>query len=223
MAKKPAPFNNPFLRLKLKKKPQVGSKTAPSAVAPGTPPHSRVGKPEEDEASLFRSSVGAVAPVKKGPGVVAPVPPDVDVARIRSEDEEVLEQLALLVGGTGEFDLADSDEYIQGSITGLDRRIVRRLSAGEYAVQGHLDLHGMVRSEAKSALEKFILDARRAGKRCVLVVHGRGLHSKDQIPVLKESVQVWLSRGRIAREVIAFATARPHDGGSGAVYVLLRR
>jgi len=222
VAKKLQPFNNPFLRLELRKKPDRTPRTVP---APGTRTSSKNGAPSrsEDEAAFFRSAVGEVAPVKKGPGVVSRGPPEVDVHRVRSEDEEVLEHLALLVGGSGEFDLADSDEFIQGSITGLDRRIVGRLRAGEYAVQGHLDLHGMVRSEAKPALEKFILEARRAGKRCVLVVHGRGLHSKDQIPVLKESVQVWLSRGRIAREVIAFATARPHDGGSGAVYVLLRR
>jgi DNA-nicking Smr family endonuclease len=212
MAKKPAPFNNPFLRLRLKK-----------AGAPRPSPVNGTRSPEEDEAALFRSSVGAVAPVRKGPGVVSGGPPALDAARVRSEDDEVLEHLALLVSGTGTFDLADSDEFIQGSISGLDRRIVERLRDGEYAVQAHLDLHGMVRSEAKPALEHFILQARRAGKRCVLVVHGRGLHSKDQIPVLKGSVQVWLSRGRIAREVIAFATARPHDGGSGAVYVLLRR
>jgi DNA-nicking Smr family endonuclease len=172
---------------------------------------------------LFRSAVGEVTPVTKGPRIAAAAPRPPGGLRVRTEDDEVIEQLALLVGGSGHFDLADSDEFIEGAITGLDRRIVARLRAGEYAIQSHLDLHGMVRSEAKPALERFILSSRRAGKRCVLIVHGRGLHSKDQIPVLKESVQVWLSRGRIAREVIAFATARPHDGGTGAVYVLLRR
>ncbi|HYX92784.1 MAG TPA: Smr/MutS family protein [Myxococcaceae bacterium] len=223
MGKKPAPFHNPFLGLRLKKEAPKQRQKAASAPVSAPRPSSTPRSPEEDESALFRSSVGAVAPVSKGPPLVEPAAPRLGAPRVPSEDEEVLEHLALLVGGSGEFDLADSDEFIQGSITGLDRRIVERLRAGEYAIQGHLDLHGMVRSEAKPALERFILQARRAGKRCVLVVHGRGLHSKDQIPVLKESVQVWLSRGRIAREVIAFATARPHDGGSGAVYVLLRR
>jgi DNA-nicking Smr family endonuclease len=55
------------------------------------------------------------------------------------------------------------------------------------------------------------------------VVHGRGLHSKDQLPVLKEALRTWLSTARFARHVLAFATARPADGGAGAVYVLLRR
>jgi DNA-nicking Smr family endonuclease len=221
MAKKLAPFNNPFRGLRLNK-PPAEPRTRP-APAPAPPPRRSPPSEAEAEATLFRSAVGEVAPVTRGPKVAASPPPAPAGTRVRTEDDEVLEHLALLVGGSGQFDLADSDEFIEGAITGLDRRIVKRLRAGEYAIQAHLDLHGMVRSEAKLALEQFILSSRRAGKRCVLIVHGRGLHSKDQIPVLKESVQVWLSRGRIAREVIAFATARPHDGGSGAVYVLLRR
>jgi DNA-nicking Smr family endonuclease len=57
----------------------------------------------------------------------------------------------------------------------------------------------------------------------VLVVHGRGLHSKDQLPILKDSLRTWLSTARFGRHVLAFATARPVDGGAGALYVLLRR
>jgi DNA-nicking Smr family endonuclease len=90
-------------------------------------------------------------------------------------------------------------------------------------VQGHLDLHGQTRDEAKRAVELFLRDARRSGKRCVVLVHGRGLHSRDQLPVLKEALGTWLGQGRFARHVLAFATARPADGGAGAVYVLLRR
>ena len=62
-----------------------------------------------------------------------------------------------------------------------------------------------------------------AGWRCVLIVHGRGLHSKDQVPVLKAQLKTWLNQKRIGQMVLAFATARPQDGGAGAVYVLLRR
>ncbi|MGA9524436.1 MAG: Smr/MutS family protein [Myxococcaceae bacterium] len=220
MSKKPEPFNNPFKGIQLAKEPP---KPAARPVAPPPPTKKAAPSPAEEEAELFLRAVGSVEQVRKGPAVVPPKPPPRDLAdRIRTEDEEALEQLALLVGGGGNFDLADSSEFIAGSIAGLDRRMTDRLRRGEYPVQGTLDLHGMVRVDAKKALEDFILTSRRAGKRCVLVVHGRGLHSDDQIPVLKESVQVWLSRGRVAREVIAFCSARPQDGGAGAVYVLLR-
>ena len=60
-------------------------------------------------------------------------------------------------------------------------------------------------------------------KRCVLLVHGRGTHSKDHLPVLKEALRTWLSTNRFGRHVLAFATAQPADGGAGAIYVLLRR
>ena len=72
----------------------------------------------------------------------------------------------------------------------------------------HVDLHGLTRGEAKRAVEEFLRGARSSGKRCVLVVHGRGLHSKDHLPVLKDALRTWLSTARFARHVLAFATAR---------------
>ena len=81
----------------------------------------------------------------------------------------------------------------------------------------------MTQVEAKAEVERFLLESRRIGRRCVVIVHGRGLHSKDQQPVLKERVTVWLTQARLGRLVLAFCTARPHDGGAGALYVLLRR
>jgi DNA-nicking Smr family endonuclease len=126
---------------------------------------------------------------------------------------------------TGEvaFDISDSDEFIEGHARGLDPHVVRRLRRGELSVQGHVDLHGMLKDEAKAELEAFLARSRQQGKRCVLVVHGRGLHSKDQVPVLKEALKRWMHTARFARHVLGFATARPHDGGAGAVYVLLKR
>ena len=127
-----------------------------------------------------------------------------------------------LVDGTARFDVASTDEYVEGVADGIDRRLVKRLRRGEYAIQAHLDLHGRTQAEARVEVERFLEDARRRGHRCVLIVHGRGLHSKESVPILKERVQAWLSRGRVARGVLCFTTARPADGGAGAVYVLLR-
>jgi DNA-nicking Smr family endonuclease len=81
----------------------------------------------------------------------------------------------------------------------------------------------MTAEEARGAVDRFLAAAVTAGHRCVLIVHGRGHNSKDQTPVLKERLKVWLARGRAARIVLAFTTARPCDGGGGALYVLLRR
>lgn len=139
------------------------------------------------------------------------------------EDRAVQAYLRDLVDGVVPFDIADSDEYIEGAVQGLDRAVLRRLRRGEYSVQAHLDLHGMNREEARDAVARFVRSSLGRGLRCVLIVHGRGLHAKDQIPVLKEKLKAWLTRGAIGSAVLAFTTARPYDGGAGAVYVLLRR
>jgi len=140
-----------------------------------------------------------------------------------SDEAEALAALSDLANGEGSFDISETREYLEGHVVGLDPRLVRRLRRGELAWQAHLDLHGMTAAEARPALERFLGDAVRDGHRCVLVVHGRGHNSKDQIPVLKEHLKSWLARGRLGRLVLAFTSARPHDGGAGALYVLLRR
>jgi DNA-nicking Smr family endonuclease len=86
-------------------------------------------------------------------------------------------------------------------------------------VQGHLDLHGMNRIEAQEALATFLRDALRRAHRCVRVVHGKGLGSKNREPVLKGKVKVWLAR---RDEVVAFCQAPAPQGGGGALLVLLK-
>lgn len=222
---KSEPWNSAFAGLaKLKQAPPAHSLESKRPLPAPTPARAAPAptKKMSDE-ELFLAEVGGIAPVeKKGGRVGAPPAPPPKKPR-PSDDAEVLAQLADLCGGDGPFDIADSDEYVEGLADGIDRRLLRRLRSGDYAVQAHVDLHGATREEAKERVARFILESRRAGRRCVLIVHGRGLHSKDSIPVLKQAVRSWLERGQLARSVLAFATARPTDGGAGAVYVLLRR
>lgn len=218
--KKDAPFNNPFSGVKLKQ-------PARPAQAPPPPPRQKQKekeKPLDEESALFLEAVGEVAPVRTVKQRVGPPePPTAAQLKIPNEEAESLARLAELVSGEGEFDLADSDEFLEGSVHGFDERVMRKLRAGDFSPQAHLDLHGLTREEARPSLEAFIQKSRIAGHRCVLVVTGRGLHSKDQLPVLKQGVQQWLTRGRVAKQVLGFCSAKPKDGGAGAVYVLLRR
>jgi DNA-nicking Smr family endonuclease len=140
-----------------------------------------------------------------------------------TEEAEVLAELSDLVAGQGEFDITETEEYVEGMRVGLDPRLITRLRHGEYAMQAHLDLHGMIQADAKAALTAFVLDAVRKGLRAVLIVHGRGLGSPGGRPVLKHGAANWLSHGTVGGHVLAFTTARPQDGGAGATYVLLRR
>jgi DNA-nicking Smr family endonuclease len=177
-----------------------------------------------DEADLFLREVDDVKPLDRRQRQRVAVPPPARPPRAMvSEKAEALAQLADLVTGKAPFDISDADEYIEGSVKGLDPRVVGRLRRGEFAHQAHLDLHGMTSEEARTAVDRFLLDAYRGGRRCVLLIHGRGLNSRDQIPVLKNRVTAWLARGQWSRLVLAFTSARRCDGGLGALYVLLRR
>ncbi len=214
--KKDAPFNNPFNGLKLEKK---AAPFVPVAPVPLKKPVS-----VDDESTLFLESVGEVAPVRTVKERVAPPsPPSADQLRFSHEEAEGLARLAELVSPAADFETADEAEYLEGSVRGFDDRVMRKLRRGEFEVESRLDLHGRTLDEAKLALENFIQRARILGHRCVLVVTGRGLHSVDNIPVLKRGVQQWLVGGRVARQVLGFCSAQPDDGGTGAVYVLLRR
>jgi len=217
-------FHRPFAGLAKEAAPAPRSvpEKAPVAARAVLPPPAAAAMPED----LFLAEVGDARPLTaRGGRVGAPAAGTrrPGAAARRSEDAEVLAALADLCAGEGAFDIADSDEYIEGTAEGIDRRLLKRLRAGDFAVQAHVDLHGLHRDEARARVTRFVADSRRAGHRCVLIVHGRGLHSKDQIPVLKQAVRSWLERGQLARAVLAFASARPCDGGAGAVYALLRR
>lgn len=220
MAKSPRPFNDAFA--KLRERAAAAAKPAPGPRAPPPPPAPPPAR-EQSEAELWARATAGVKPVEEGHGLVAPPPPRGAPEAFWHPDLDALDELHALVRGDAPFDLSDGDEFVEGRVAGLDVQIVRKLRRGEFAVQGHVDLHGLTRDEAKREVEGFLRSSRNAGKRCVLLVHGRGLHSKDQLPVLKDSLRTWLSTARFARHVLAFATARPSDGGAGALYVLLRR
>lgn len=222
----PPPLNNPFAAARKQLLelvvPKLPDKPVPR-VAPRPPPPPPE-PPELSDAELFRQEMFGVSRIStQASGRERPLEQEREVIVQKSDDAEVYAQLSDLVTGGGTFDISDSDEYIEGLATGLDRRLLARLRHGDYAVQGHVDLHGLNREDARVKVEQFMQESRLRGHRCILIIHGRGLNSKDQIPVLKEAVRLWLTRGRIARNVLCFATARPTDGGTGAVYVLLRR
>jgi DNA-nicking Smr family endonuclease len=119
------------------------------------------------------------------------------------------------------------------NVPGLDRRNSERLRKGQMTIDGKVDLHGMTQAEAHTRLRTFISAAQLQGKRCVLVVTGKGSRGQktddaafmgsDRRGILREAVPKWLVAADMRRLVIDFRTAQPKHGGSGALYVLLRR
>src|ERR1700683_2954220 len=208
VAKEPAPL-----------KPIAAAKANNSSAAK---PIARSDSEPLDEASILREAYAGVTPLGKVSATRMPVVKDVRRTIVR-EEAEVLAALSDLVSGLGHFDLTETDEYVEGMRVGLDPRLVSRLRRGEFAMQDHIDLHGMIQPAAKLALQEFVLKSVHKGMRTVLVVHGRGLGSPGGLPVLKHAAAQWLSHGEMGAHVHAFTSARPQDGGAGAMYVLLRR
>jgi DNA-nicking Smr family endonuclease len=221
------PFNAPFRDLGklVGPLPSPARRSAPkSRAAPKPAPPASSPPSAADDRDLFEAAVRGVVPIPADERRrVAPARPPAAPSPVLREEDAALAELADLVAGVAAFDISDTEEHVEGMVIGLDPRILRRLRAGEFAYQGHLDLHGMTADEAKPAVQEFVFRSMVAAHRCVLLVHGRGRNSPDQRPILKDRLKDWLTHGELGRRVLAFSTARPYDGGSGAMYVLLRR
>ena len=114
----------------------------------------------------------------------------------------------------------DSGDELLHFRPGLQTAVLRKLRRGEYAISAELDLHGHTVPQAREALLGFLGTARHSRHACVRIVHGKGRGSPGRKPVLKNKVFHWL---RQREEVLAICPARPFDGGTGAIYVLLKK
>lgn len=173
--------------------------------------------PDEDDTALFRRVLNDVRPLAPR-DYHEPLPPGRPArARLRRRDDAaVLDESLDVDVETLEADAGDALRYSRPSV---GRRTMRKLARGNYAVQAEIDLHGMTAAEAQAALAAFIAESVRRGHGCVRVIHGKGRGSGSAGPVLKPRVDRWLRRWN---DVLAFVSARPNHGGTGAVYVLLR-
>jgi DNA-nicking Smr family endonuclease len=168
-----------------------------------------------DEAHLFRAAVRDVTPL--------PTPADLPLGaalprpRVRRRAPIVeSESLGHVVAADDAPSAADPLSFRR---PGVRDQTLRQLKRGRYPVEDELDLHGLSQAAARDHLAEFIAASRNAGLRCVRIVHGKGYRSGARGPVLKIAVNTWLRRHA---DVLAFASARVIDGGTGAVYVLLR-
>ncbi|MCU0586240.1 MAG: Smr/MutS family endonuclease [Desulfobacterales bacterium] len=213
----PNGFHRPFERLSA----LIGSKTLPAAPAPPSPATAPPLPLPPSEQELFAEAMQGVRPLeaqvlparRPGPPPVAPG---------SAPDAGEMNRLARLVACGEGFVVADTPEYMEGAGCLAPPGITRRLHRGDFALQGHVDLHGLNAEQAQTVFEAFIRQSLAAGRRALLVIHGRGLSSPSD-PVLKSKLKEWLTRGPWRKWVIAFTSARACDGGAGATYLLLRR
>jgi DNA-nicking Smr family endonuclease len=175
--------------------------------------------PDEKDIALFRHSVGDVTPISQNTAVL-------DRPKSRRKPVRIQETTAFDPNSQtdGQFvpeefrvSAADRIEYRR---PGLQDKVFRKLKRGQLQVSTELDLHGMTAEKARQTLEKFMGHTRHyTGQTCVRIIHGKGYGSKDGRPVIKQYIQMWL---REHKKVLAYSSCQATDGGTGAVYVLLK-
>ncbi|MDR0702298.1 MAG: Smr/MutS family protein [Azoarcus sp.] len=216
MAHRPTPArarnNNPFAALKALKtrsgSPPTpapdGKRASPAAPAPG------------DQALFLHATAGTLPLPDTGRAEISAPPPPPEPRQRRMDEAAALSE-SLSVPLTFE-DCLDSGEaaFLR---PGLRRRLLIDLRRGRWIPQDKIDLHGLNREEAHKALSSFIAAALARGKRCVRVIHGKGLGSPGGVSILKQLSRAWLAQ---REEILAFCQANPHEGGAGALLVLLR-
>jgi len=224
LQRKTTPFNPALLDLKELKQSVQQPSDSPEKIGSLAGEKDKTVLSEDER--LFREAMTDVSPIGKGNKRIMKVP-DKDSLRPahppKNEDLEVMAHLSDLISGAAEMDITFSDEYMEGCVKGLDLRLMQKLKDGLFPIQDFVDLHRLTQEAAEIRIRDFLLNSHGRGLRCVLIVHGKGLNSENHVPVLKKRVPLWLSRGPVRKIILAFATAKPYDGGTGATYVLLKR
>ena len=167
---------------------------------------------QHDDDDLFRQAMTDVKPLqnKRAPSHRKPT-------AIRKQHQDTRRSLRDTL--SDDF-IPPCDEYLEFSRPGVQKSLLKQMRTGKCTAQDRIDLHGHTRDQARQLLLEFIHHAQQQGYRFVCVVHGKGYHSDDGRPVLKAMVNKWLQS---IPEVLGFVTAPVRDGGTGAVYVLVRK
>jgi DNA-nicking Smr family endonuclease len=174
----------------------------------------------DDDRALFQAAVADAVRVEdsRHPLAQGKRPKPAPLPRQRMADEACALRESQLSDMTPDS-LLDTDENLSFARTGISSDTLRKLRRGHWSVQAELDLHGLRSDEAREAVVDFIRRCHQNDRRCLRVIHGKGLGSIGREPVLKSKVRAWMMQ---KNEVLAFCQAPGHAGGSGALLVLLR-
>lgn len=171
---------------------------------------------DDDDTALFHAAMRDVAPLSGTNTVTpqhSPVPP---VPRKRKQQAQLAAEDALSDHIAVEMEAGNDWTYAR---PGMPHQTLRKLRRGYWEIQANLDLHGLTRDEARQKLSVFLDTCTQRMLRCVRVIHGKGLSSKNREPVLKTRIGNWLLQ---RMDVLAFCQARAEDGGGGAILILLK-
>lgn len=174
-------------------------------------------KKTKQDQELFKQAVAGTRRLRQNRVMPARPRPQPMPEQSQRDERRVIENL--LADTVALDDIETGDELVFAQ-SGIQKSVLRRLRRGDYTIEAELDLHGRTVPEARQALIQFIRNSQTNGLRCIRVIHGKGLRSPGKQPILKNKTDLWL---RQRQEVLAYCSARPVDGGTGAVYVLLKK
>ena len=173
-------------------------------------------KPEKKQDSdLFLEAIGKVIPIKSDIRSIVPSqkPKPYPQKKTPHSADKLTRTPTESVNGL------QAEDTLSYTAPGLQKNVLKKMRRGHYGLDAELDLHGLTSVEAKRELSRFLHFCEQDGCRCVRIIHGKGYRSENNLPVLKNDINIWL---RQHQEVQAFCSAAQKDGGAGAVFVLLR-
>ena len=188
-------------------------------------------RPSDADSALWRRVTDGVKPLTKRekPATAPSPPPSSSSARAKAKPKAkaAAKPAAATASAQPEDDIdapraAVGPELAHGDAPGVDRRTADSLRRGRMKIEARLDLHGMTQAEAHRALTAFVEGQQGAGRRCVLVVTGKGTW-REGGGVLRDAVPRWLNMPALRPKILSFSYAQKKDGGDGALYILLRR
>lgn len=170
----------------------------------------------DDDSRLFRDAIGRVRLLDPVAAPPAAAPPEPRPRMLEADEAAVPGELLDMDFDPAVLEVGEELAYVRD---GYPPKLLRQLKRGQFSVQDDLDLHQMNAAAAQASIVTFLAEAKQHGLRCIRIVHGKGLRSKATGPVLKGLTDRLLRR---RDDVVAFASARPSQGGTGAVIVLLK-
>jgi DNA-nicking Smr family endonuclease len=170
-----------------------------------------------EDSALFREAVGDIKPLILDSVVHDKPKPSPRPSKSIEHDTPVMQALY-----DSEYDqnLLERGDELFFSKPDIQKKTIRKLRRGQIKIEDELDLHGLTVELARTELTHFLADCHEHSYRCVLIIHGKGISSENKNPVIKNKVNNWL---RQRDDVLAFCSAKISDGGTGAIYLLLKR
>ncbi len=171
----------------------------------------------EEDSELFRETVGSITPLKQDRVVQTKAKPS---SKLKNREEHKRLATQTFYDSEYEQNLLERGDELFFVRPGIQKQPIRKLRRGQFPIEDELDLHGLTVELARTELYNFLSDCHAHSLRCVRIIHGKGIGSEKKRPIIKNKVNNWL---RQRNDVMAFCSAQQKDGGTGAIYLLLKR